>query len=419
MKKIFLLSIIFVTGSNLLYSQWIWQQVNPTYYYYDVQFVNKNTGYVCGSNTTIEKTTDGGLTWFNQSVNAAQDKNFNGISMLNENTGYIAGSANIVVKTINGGINWLVLKDGNYQTGNTFNDISFINLNTGWICGFGGNIQKTTDGGLTWDSIIVNNGNSTFRNIQFFDQNTGYACRDGAVYTWKSTDGGFNWFRQYLQDSAIASWANMHFINRDTGWVVGEGSINRIYRTTNGGLNWVFMSTLIGPGTFEAYSIAFINFNSGWVGGSVGKIFSTTNSGISWIDDNANSPGFVAGFSFYKDSLVWATGGHGAIGYKNIFIGIRKIGENVPVNFNLYQNYPNPFNPNTIIKFDIYTDLSKVNLIVYDVLGNEISHLVNNQLFHRGSYSVSFDGSNLPSGVYLYKLTSGDYIETKKMLMIK
>jgi len=85
----------------------------------------------------------------------------------------------------------------------------------------------------------------------------------------------------------------------------------------------------------------------------------------------------------------------------------------------LSQNYPNPFNPNTIIKFDIYTDLSKVNLIVYDVLGNEISRLANNQLFHRGSYSVSFDGSNLPSGVYLYKLTSGDYVETKKMLMIK
>jgi uncharacterized Ntn-hydrolase superfamily protein len=85
----------------------------------------------------------------------------------------------------------------------------------------------------------------------------------------------------------------------------------------------------------------------------------------------------------------------------------------------LSQNYPNPFNPNTIIKFDIYTDLSKVKMVVYDVLGNEIATLVDNQLFHRGSYSVSFDGSNLPSGVYLYKLTSGDYIETKKMLLVK
>lgn len=85
----------------------------------------------------------------------------------------------------------------------------------------------------------------------------------------------------------------------------------------------------------------------------------------------------------------------------------------------LFQNYPNPFNPNTIIKFDIYVDLSRVNLVIYDVLGNEISRLVNNQLFHRGSYSVSFDGSNLPSGVYLYKLTSGDFAETKKMLLVK
>ena len=85
----------------------------------------------------------------------------------------------------------------------------------------------------------------------------------------------------------------------------------------------------------------------------------------------------------------------------------------------LFQNYPNPFNPTTNIKFDIYTDLSRVTLSVYDVLGNEIAILANNQLYHRGEYVVSFDASALPSGVYFYKLTNGDYIETKKMSVIK
>jgi hypothetical protein len=92
----------------------------------------------------------------------------------------------------------------------------------------------------------------------------------------------------------------------------------------------------------------------------------------------------------------------------------------------LYQNYPNPFNPVTKIKFDIPKNgfpiktfgNDRVMLKVYDILGKEIQTLVNEQL-QPGTYEVTFDGSNLPSGVYFYKLTAGDYTETKKMLMIK
>ncbi|MDQ3194107.1 MAG: SBBP repeat-containing protein, partial [Bacteroidota bacterium] len=91
-------------------------------------------------------------------------------------------------------------------------------------------------------------------------------------------------------------------------------------------------------------------------------------------------------------------------------------------NFSLYQNYPNPFNPVTRIKFDIPPDVkgqtSNVKLIIYDALGRELTSLVNQEL-SPGSYEVEFDGSNLSSGVYFYKLHAGNFIETKGMVLIK
>jgi hypothetical protein len=103
---------------------------------------------------------------------------------------------------------------------------------------------------------------------------------------------------------------------------------------------------------------------------------------------------------------------------KIIVLGdIRKTGNIVPEKFSLAQNYPNPFNPSTIIKFQI-PKLSGVKLVVFDILGKEITTLVNEKL-QPGEYEVTFDGSNLPSGVYIYKLQSGDFSDSKKLVLIK
>jgi 5-hydroxyisourate hydrolase-like protein (transthyretin family) len=107
-------------------------------------------------------------------------------------------------------------------------------------------------------------------------------------------------------------------------------------------------------------------------------------------------------------------------------VGIKQIGIEVPNEFKLYQNYPNPFNPVTKIKFEIPSNgfpigafgNDRVVLKIYDILGREIQTLVNESL-QPGSYEVTFDGSSLSSGIYFYQLKAGDYIETKKMLMIK
>ena len=99
--------------------------------------------------------------------------------------------------------------------------------------------------------------------------------------------------------------------------------------------------------------------------------------------------------------------------------GINNLGSTIPNSFALYQNYPNPFNPTTKIKFDITAhSVGQTFLSVYDALGREIQTLVNEKL-NPGTYEVTFDGSNLTSGIYFYILKSGNYTETKKMVMIK
>ena len=100
-------------------------------------------------------------------------------------------------------------------------------------------------------------------------------------------------------------------------------------------------------------------------------------------------------------------------------IGIQPISTEIPLDFSLSQNYPNPFNPSTIIRFDISgTSAAKTSLIVYDILGREVTVLVNEKLTP-GGYEVDFDGSNLPSGVYYYKISTGDFSETKRMVLVK
>jgi len=98
-------------------------------------------------------------------------------------------------------------------------------------------------------------------------------------------------------------------------------------------------------------------------------------------------------------------------------IGITSISNAYPVAFNLYQNYPNPFNPSTRIRFDI-PNSSNVKLSIINILGEEITILVNEKL-SAGIYEVEFNGRNLSSGIYFYRIESGDFAEAMKMVLIK
>ncbi len=89
----------------------------------------------------------------------------------------------------------------------------------------------------------------------------------------------------------------------------------------------------------------------------------------------------------------------------------------LPTEFSLSQNYPNPFNPSTKISFNL-AETGFISLIVYDVLGNEVSTLVNEEK-PAGEYEVEFSGNGLTSGVYFYQLRTGSFIQTKKMILMK
>jgi len=91
--------------------------------------------------------------------------------------------------------------------------------------------------------------------------------------------------------------------------------------------------------------------------------------------------------------------------------------EELPISYTLEQNYPNPFNSNTIIKFSI-ADEVQVNLSIYNVLGEKVAE-IKNEIMKPGRYEVEFNSSKLASGIYLYKLQSGDYLEVKKMMLLK
>ncbi len=89
----------------------------------------------------------------------------------------------------------------------------------------------------------------------------------------------------------------------------------------------------------------------------------------------------------------------------------------LPTEYSLYSNYPNPFNPTTTIKFDLPND-GLVQMKVYDILGNEVATIVNENRV-AGRYEVSFNASSLASGVYIYKIQAGDFISSKKMILLK
>ncbi len=101
-----------------------------------------------------------------------------------------------------------------------------------------------------------------------------------------------------------------------------------------------------------------------------------------------------------------------------VVTGIHPISGEIPNSFSLKQNYPNPFNPTTNINFGLPKQ-SVVTLKVYDMLGREVATLVNGESLNAGNYNYDFNASNIPSGIYFYKISTSDFSDVKKMILIK
>lgn len=155
---------------------------------------------------------------------------------------------------------------------------------------------------------------------------------------------------------------------------------------TNGVQIWVARYDVNVRGKYdEAYAIAVDRFNNVYVCGT-------------------------------SDSNTFAFRDYCTIKYSQV-TGTSVISGLIPVKFSLSQNYPNPFNPTTKIKFDVPKP-SFTKLIIYDMLGREVTTLVNEEL-KPGTYETDWDASYYSSGVYFYKIISGDFVETKKMVLMR
>ncbi|NIW46390.1 MAG: T9SS type A sorting domain-containing protein [candidate division Zixibacteria bacterium] len=101
----------------------------------------------------------------------------------------------------------------------------------------------------------------------------------------------------------------------------------------------------------------------------------------------------------------------------SLLVGVEPVSDNLPYHYALFQNCPNPFNPTTTIKYSI-AKAGRVKIRIYDILGREVETVVNKQM-PVGEYEVRFDAAHLSSGLYFYKISSGEFTKTKKMLLLK
>jgi len=423
MKKfiVHFIILLFLNSSFLILNseaQWVLQYSDTSFNLIDIKFTSDNTGWAVGykgysslnSTGRLLKTTNGGNNWILQ--NTGTLPGIWGVNFIDINTGWIVGDRGLVRKTTNGGLNWIPQFIDTTQNAER---VYFLNSNTGWITGE--YLYKTSNGGDNWVKDI--NAPFASKAIYFLNSNTGfltsYYCR-----IHKTTNAGLNWNWKY-SGSQHTFLYDIFFLNDNTGWTADES--DGVIRTTNAGENWNRIYQISG-----AYCIFFKNANTGWIGGSIPYyIMRTTNGGLNYVSQYLSLELYnIWKITKSNDSSIYAIGMPASI-FKttNGGVGINQISTEISSSFSLSQNYPNPFNPVTKIRFDVASTplipLRRGTLVVlkvYDVMGREVRTLVNERL-QPGMYEVSFDGSALTSGVYFYKIQSGDFVQTNRMVLIK
>jgi len=411
--------IIFMIFSNPGFSQWI--EVNPlpqTNSLKDVFAFDSNNIVAVGDNYTIIKTTNAGQNW-NIQINVGGTNDFlYSVFFADINTGWCVGY-NLILKTTNGGYNWISQVFPSFSITPRFNSVYFINNNTGWTAGGYGSMLKTTDGGNNWIKQYFTG--SSYYSVFFLNENIGWVTGgipgntfDGGVIA-KTMNGGNNWSSQYygsgFRDTVMNS---IFFTDFNTGWTAGFGG--RIYKSTNGGTSWFNLNTSF---LYTLNSIYFYHINTGWIVGGYGRILATSNGGNNFENQISGTTSSLNSVKFIGTLNGWIVGDFGVIlrTTNGGVTGIKSISTEIPDKYSLFQNYPNPFNPTTNIKFEI-SKADFVNISIFNLVGNKITDLVNENL-NAGIFNVDWNGNNFSSGVYYYKLTIGNYSETRKMLLLK
>jgi hypothetical protein len=386
----------------------------------------------------IYKSSDMGFSWApnNFSSHTISSVQFNGNAIFagSRSNTLDKDTSNGVYISTNMGDSWVQTLKNEY-----INSIEVNNTDAFTGTYFGGCLYFSSNNGNNWQ---VNSLNRSTYGIKVFNQNIVVSAYEGLFKIFRSTNYGLNWnlvsfdlkvpsflvkdkimFAATLwdvyksTDSGLAWYkTNLNTTSNEalasSGPYILAGAYNGVYRSTNYGLNWssTLLNQIVNCLTSQGANV---------FAGTSNGLYVSTDYGYNWVQKNEGlgnikviSLGLVNGFLFAGtvDNSVWKRA-------LSEIISVNVISTIVPDNFSLSQNYPNPFNPETKIKFDV-PKASFTKLIIYDLLGREVTTLVNEEL-KPGTYGVDWDASAFSSGVYFYKIISGDYSETKKMVLIK
>jgi photosystem II stability/assembly factor-like uncharacterized protein len=391
------------------------------------------------TNSQFLRTTNGGTDWTVSTVTGAAGLRCSGITAIDANTAWIAMNdpsgvtSGGIFKTTNGGNTW-AQQTAFQGAGGYPNVIYFFDDDNGVCVGDprGGywEIYTTTNGGTNWERVDSANIPPPLfgelgieqRVINGEDNTFWFQSFSNSLY--KTTNRGYAWSVAYN----VCGSTGFGFAFKDTlnGLACDYFPENKISRTSDGGETWT--SLPLDP-VFTNLSTFYISYAKGTNGSYVitshspgipGSAY-TTDDGNTWTYIN-NIPLGPAAFSDWNTG--WAGGVNDAIWKWDSDILITSVNEvdGIVDNFILEQNYPNPFNPSTKIRYTIPTS-EFVTLKIYDVLGNEIATLVNEDK-PAGSYEVEFGNHsgevrNLTSGVYFYTLQAGGFTQTKKLTLMK
>ena len=430
----------------------------------DVYFFDDNVGVIVGDAGLILRTTNGGGIWSTNPVPNLFDRLLS-VSFSGTN-GIAGGESQTIIYSTDSGASWTISQTGFFGGG--FWGAYMLNSTTGYVSGqnsiFQPFVAKSTDGGATWNfyNFYFQSNEGSCNDVHFFDANTGVT----SGYTWlgegaiaRTTDGGSNWNTTLF--TTIVSLEGMDFPMANTGYEVGWGGA--ILNTTDSGISWVEQTSGISN---DLYDIAFMpNTLTGVAVGSGGAMLYTDNGGLpvefdsftasvnnndvtlSWStatelnnkgfeverkigEKEFEQVGFVPGFgttteprSYNFEDADLQTGSYtyrlkqvdfdGSFEYSNE-VNIDVI---TPAQFQLSQNYPNPFNPSTTIEFAI-PNTTFINIAVYNELGEKVAELVNN-ILPEGKHQVQFDAQGFASGIYIAKMSAGEFSQTIKMNLLK
>lgn len=444
MKRIIIYCIVLLFAYNI--NAQTWEKIEMNFPSKDtlilggfIDFPTKNTGWMSalGSydtilprydfNANIFKTTNGGADWILQN----QIINTNSIHKLFTTDSLHCWAYDLygkLIYTTDGGTNWEetyiagtpTKYPNNFHALYFFNNVEGIalNLNHPWF---------TTDGGSSWTKGDSSNVYFDPMDMNFLGNEKGWIVsgttpyRTDGGYIANTTDGGRTW---RYQDSSTHKVFAIDLIDTLNGFAVGSNwnnSTGFVFTTIDGGQNWE-TTQFLKSGAF--WDIGFLDNKNGWILGE-GKILNTTDGGKSWnnqIEDlnyklsqlniiKKDKAAYAFGDSYSKPPLLLLYAD-----LCGITVGLENI-EYIPEEFRLMQNYPNPFNPATMIRYQLPMT-SEVSLKIYDILGREVSTLVNEQK-SAGNYEVKFDASNFSSGVYLVVLNTPTGFSVQKTTYLK